>query len=100
MDARELEALILEQGVMIDDIQRHLRQISKDLDEVLELVRPVSDHAQWVDHLRHKLDQWNLLKNVPRLTHINSKDSDKGDDVPLQETQTISPTPAPVDLNT
>ena len=52
MDARELEALILEQGVMIDDMQRHLRQISKDLDEVLELVRPVSDHAQWVDHLR------------------------------------------------
>ena len=69
----DLESLILEQGVLIDDIQRHLKQIDKDLHEVLALLRPVSEHADWVEHLRQKLDRWNILRNVPKLECQNSE---------------------------
>ena len=92
----ELEALILEQGVMIDDIQRHLKQIDKDLHEVLALLRPVSEHADWVEHLRQKLDRWNILRNVPKLECQNSEGGCDHAPPPWSSQAPPSPSPSPL----
>ena len=95
----ELEALILEQGVMIDDIQRHLKQIDKDLHEVLALLRPVSEHADWVEHLRQKLDRWNILRNVPKLECQNSEGGGDYDSSRCsQAPPSLSPSPSPLSV--
>lgn len=62
----ELKTLVLEQGVLLDKIRR-------DVQEVLSLLRPVSAHADWVESLRSKLEQWRILSSTPLIECKNSK---------------------------
>ena len=44
-----------------DEILAHLKRVECQLNEVLGLLRPVSDHAAWVDGLRDTLHRWKVL---------------------------------------
>ena len=44
-----------------DEILAHLNRVECQLNEVLGLLRPVSDHAAWVDGLRDTLHRWKVL---------------------------------------
>jgi hypothetical protein len=45
----------------IEGIKEHLDRIESTLNEVLSLIKPVHEHAAWVDGLRDKLHQWKVL---------------------------------------
>ena len=44
-----------------EDVVAHLERVEGMLNEVLGLLRPVHEHAQWVDNLRDTLQQWRVL---------------------------------------
>ena len=44
-----------------EDVVAHLECMEGMLNEVLGLLRPVHEHAQWVDNLRDTLQQWRVL---------------------------------------
>ena len=44
-----------------EDVVAHLECVEGMLNEVLGLLRPVHEHAQWVDNLRDMLQQWRVL---------------------------------------
>ena len=45
----------------IDDLAAHLERVETMLNEVLGLLRPVHEHAEWVDNLRDTLQRWRVL---------------------------------------
>ena len=45
----------------IDDLAAHLERVEGMLNEVLGLLRPVHEHAEWVDNLRDTLQRWRVL---------------------------------------
>ena len=50
-----------------EELQEHLDRVECKLDEVLNLLHPVSAHAQWVDSLRGALDHMRLIKDTRRI---------------------------------
>ena len=44
-----------------EDVVAHLERVEGMLNEVLGLLRPVHEHAQWVDNLRDTLQRWRVL---------------------------------------
>ena len=50
-----------------EELIDHLDCMECKLDEVLNLLRPVSAHAQWVDSLRGALDRMRLIKDTRRI---------------------------------
>ena len=51
-----------------EELQDHLDRVECKLDEVLNLLRPVNAHAQWVDGLRGVLHRMKLVRDTPRVT--------------------------------
>ena len=45
----------------IDDLAAHLERVEGMLNEILGLLRPVHEHAEWVDSLRDTLQRWRVL---------------------------------------
>ena len=50
------------------ELQAHLQRVESKLDEILDLIRPVNAHAQWVDSLRSVLHRMKLVNDRPRLS--------------------------------
>ena len=50
------------------ELQAHLQRVESKLDEILDLIRPVNAHAQWVDSLRGVLHRMKLVNDRPRLS--------------------------------
>ena len=50
------------------ELEAHLQRVESKLDEILDLVRPVNAHAQWVDSLRGVLHRMKLVTDRPRLS--------------------------------
>ena len=48
-------------GKTIDDLVAHLERVESMLNEVLGLLRPVHEHAEWVDNLHDTLQRWRVL---------------------------------------
>jgi hypothetical protein len=44
-----------------EDVVAHLERVETMLNEVLGLLRPVHEHAEWVDNLRDTLQRWRVL---------------------------------------
>ena len=44
-----------------EDVVAHLERVEGMLNEVLGLLRPVHEHAEWVDNLRDTLQRWRVL---------------------------------------
>ena len=51
-----------------EELQDHLDRVECKLDEVLNLLRPVNAHAQWVDGLRGVLHRMKLVRDTRRLS--------------------------------
>ena len=49
------------------DVTVRLESIERKVDELLAMLRPVSDHAAWVDGLRGTLSRLNLVSDVRRI---------------------------------
>lgn len=49
------------------DVSARLESIERKVDELLAMLRPVSDHAAWVDGLRTTLSRLNLVSDVRRI---------------------------------
>ena len=49
------------------DVTARLESIERKVDELLAMLRPVSDHAAWVDGLRSTLSRLNLVSDVRRI---------------------------------
>ena len=45
----------------IEDLAAHLDRVEGMLNELLSLLRPVHEHAEWVDSLRDTLQRWRVL---------------------------------------
>tara|TARA_B100001173_G_C15639247_1_gene400510 strand:- start:55 stop:351 length:297 start_codon:yes stop_codon:yes gene_type:complete len=67
-DLEDIEAMLSEQHVMIDDMRRHLQRIDADLQEVMGMVRPVHDHADWVNKLRERLHFFKIVSDTPKIS--------------------------------
>ena len=48
-------------NVSNEDLAAHLQHVESMLNEVLDLLRPVHEHAEWVDSLRDTLQRWRVL---------------------------------------
>ena len=44
-----------------EDVVAHLERVETMLNEVLGLLQPVHEHAEWVDNLRDTLQRWRVL---------------------------------------
>jgi hypothetical protein len=44
-----------------EDVVAHLERVEGMLNEILGLLRPVHEHAEWVDNLRDTLQRWRVL---------------------------------------
>ena len=44
-----------------EDVVAHLERVEGMLNEILRLLRPVHEHAEWVDNLRDTLQRWRVL---------------------------------------
>lgn len=49
------------------NVSTRLESIERKVDELLAMLRPVSDHAAWVDGLRTTLSRLNLVSDVRRI---------------------------------
>jgi hypothetical protein len=49
------------------NVTARLESIERKVDELLAMLRPVSDHAAWVDGLRTTLSRLNLVSDVRRI---------------------------------
>ena len=49
------------------DVTARLESIERKVDEILAMLRPVSDHAAWVDGLRSTLSRLNIVSDVRRI---------------------------------
>ena len=49
------------------NVSARLESIEQKVDELLAMLRPVSDHAAWVDGLRTTLSRLNLVSDVRRI---------------------------------
>ena len=60
-ELREVKQAVEDNTALLMALSQHLTRVEETLDEVLSKLRPVSEHAEWVDSLRDTLERWRVL---------------------------------------
>lgn len=96
---KDIENMLLEQHVMIDDMRRHIQRVDKDLQEVMGMIRPVHDHADWVNKLRERLHFFKIVNDTPKISDKIGKECSiaKEEDADSNDTDTEKDTVIKID---